>query len=140
MSQKAPSNRNPSSPPGRGPPKRHRSAKPPQRQKAPTTPAQQKTKQVTKQTPTPLAEALVEAKTYVATLHKELQASLYPKAEEFLKSYATFFYKNKKDEAMHADSEYVPSSCNWDLSLQVPRDLRQHEDFMVLDMQKEAAL
>ena len=140
MSQKAPSNQNPSSPPGRGPPKCHRSAKQPQCQKAPTTPAQQKTKQTTKQTLTPLAEALVEAKTYVAMLHKELQASLYPKAEEFLKSYATFFYKNKKDEAMRADSEYVPSSCNWDLSLQVPRDLRQCKDFMVLDMQKEAAL
>ena len=140
MSQKAPSNRNPSSPPGRGPPKRHRSAKPPQRQKAPTTPAQQKTKQTTKQTLTPLAEALVEAKTFIAMLHKELQASLHPMAEEFLKSFATFFYKNKKDEAMRADSEYVPSSCNWDLSLQVPRDLRQCKDFMALDTQKEAAL
>ena len=41
---------------------------------------------------------------------------------------------------MQANSEYVPSSCNWDLSLQAPKEVRRCEDFIMLDMQKEAAL
>ena len=41
---------------------------------------------------------------------------------------------SEKDQEMQANSEYVPSSCNWNLSLQAPKEIPRSKDFIMLDM------